>query len=194
MWPFKSKTKEAPKEELVFNAAAQDEMDSSTHRKRKAAPVPAAPVPVDCRSLRVGGLPRNRARCGLAGRPSRMIIPPTWLAAGALALALAGFAGGWQVRAWRCDSQIAKIERAAEKARVRQQAQVEKAATDYETERHDANQATSIREREIRTKYVPVPGTCDPGDSVGRVLDDALADAARSASGEPRPTVSPAAR
>ena len=105
-----------------------------------------------------------------------MIIPPQFLAIGAGVAILAGFAGGWQVRAWRCDAQISKIERAAEKARARQQANVEKAASDYESERTYANEATTIREREIRTVYQNryVPGTCDPGDDVGRVLDDAL--------------------
>ncbi len=51
MWPFKGKSDKAKapvgpalSTNLEFNAATQDEMDSSTHRKRKTTPVPAAPV------------------------------------------------------------------------------------------------------------------------------------------------------
>ena len=104
------------------------------------------------------------------------------LIVGVLAI-IASFGAGWRVNGLRCDAKIAKIERAAEKARARQQANVEKAASDYESERTYANEATTIRVREIRTKYVPVPGTCDPGDSVTGVLDSALQDANRRASG-----------
>ena len=95
------------------------------------------------------------------------------LIVGVLAI-IASFGAGWRINGLRCDAKIAAIERAAEKARARQQANVEKAASDYESERTYANEATTIRAREIRTKYVPVPGTCDPGADVGRLLDDAL--------------------
>ena len=117
---------------------------------------------------------------------SALVLLRHWkLIVGALAI-IASFGAGWRVNGMRCDARVAKIERAADKARARQQTNVETQATRYEQERENANEAQANRETIIRTKYVPVAGTCDPGPSVASVLDDALDDARRAASGEPR--------
>ena len=105
-----------------------------------------------------------------------------------LALVLTAFGAGWQVRAWRCDAALLKQERAAAKALAKAQAQVEASATSYEQDRSQGYVDTVRRQETVRTIYRdrPVHGSCAVPDDARRVLDDAVASANASASGEPR--------
>jgi hypothetical protein len=103
------------------------------------------------------------------------------LAFGLLAI-VASFGAGWRVSALRCDARLAKIERAAEGKRARQQATVNRKATDYEREKSNVID----RGPEIRTIYKDraVPAACEPEPDAVRVLDAARAEANGRASGQ----------
>jgi hypothetical protein len=104
-------------------------------------------------------------------------IPVTWCAAGALAAAALGFAGGWQVNGWRHDAKqtaaLAKQQAAYEK-RI---ATINETAADYERSRETARVEYRDREGQVRTIYetVEVPAVCEPGADALRVLDGAIA-------------------
>lgn len=104
-----------------------------------------------------------------------MIAIRHWrIIAGGLAL-IAAFAAGWHVQGLRCDSKLAKIERQAVEARESLRAQMEAAATDYETFRA-GNEAAETQTRErIREIYrnVEVPADCALGPDAVRLLDEA---------------------
>lgn len=106
------------------------------------------------------------------------------LAVGLLAI-VASFGAGWRVSALRCDARVAKIERAAEKQRARQQATVNRKATQYERESADADKTASEREAKVRLVYRDrvVPAVCEPPADSGKLLDDAISDANRRARG-----------
>lgn len=116
-----------------------------------------------------------------------MLIPPTWLAAGGLALAVAGFGAGWQVRSWKAESHLAKIERKAEAERARLQTIVETQASNLEGERAHVIDRTS----EIRRIYVDrvVPAICEPEPAAVGLLEQTRADANARASGLARPAL-----
>ena len=103
-----------------------------------------------------------------------------------LAIAAASFAGGWQVRGWRCDAALLKVERAAEKDRARMQARVETAATDYETDRSAGYADAQAREVRVRTIYRdrPIRSDCALPDDARRVLDEALTAANSGTTGQ----------
>ena len=114
-------------------------------------------------------------------------IPPQLLAIGAGAAILAGFAGGWQVRAWKCEAAIAMhIKQDIKEAAVAQHT-VDTAATGYEQERADAKPRTQAREQAMRIIFRDrtVPSDCAVPDAARSVLDDAVREANARASGEP---------
>jgi hypothetical protein len=114
------------------------------------------------------------------------------LIAGAAGLSLiVGAFGGWQVRGWRCDAAMAKIEREAVAAQEAMRAQQEAAATEYEGFRAGNETAQVRTETKIREVYrnVPVPADCAVHPDAVRLLDDAREAANGAASGEPDGTV-----
>ena len=119
------------------------------------------------------------------------MIPPQLLALGGAALLIAGAAGGWQVRSWKCDAAISRTLKAAEKERARLQAIVETQSTSYERERSDATVTNTVREHELRTIYRDkvVPGECAVPDAAVGVLEQARLDANARITGEPRQPV-----
>lgn len=114
-------------------------------------------------------------------------IPITWCAAGALAVAVGSFGAGWQVRSWKADSHLAKIERKAEAERARLQTIVETQATSLEQERAHVIDRT----REIRTIYRDkvVPAICEPEPAAVSLLEQARAESNARITGEPSDTV-----
>lgn len=103
-----------------------------------------------------------------------MIDPRILAGVGGLSLVVGAF-GGWQVRSWRCESQIARIEREAVEAREAYRAQMEAAATDYETFRAGNEKAAVETRTRIREIYrnVEVPADCALGADSVRLLDEA---------------------
>lgn len=97
---------------------------------------------------------------------ARFVTGPLWAYAAAGAL-LAGFAGGWTVRAWKCDAALAGAMQAAEKQRQQYQDRMAEHAIQFEEQRDDAANASTARERGIRTIYrdkvVPADCAADPG-------------------------------
>jgi hypothetical protein len=124
-----------------------------------------------------------------------MIIPPwAYLAGGALALT-AAFGTGWTVRGWRCDAQIASIERQLQEARDKAQDRADQSSATYEADRA----ALDTRAYETRTiiretfREIPVPAECAAPVAVADSLR-ASVDATNAAiTGKPSPAVRPAA-
>lgn len=119
-----------------------------------------------------------------------MMDPRILAGVGGLSL-LVGALGGWQVRSWRCEAQIAKIERAAIEAQEVSRAQMEAAATDYEQFRAGNETAEVRTQTQIREVFrnVPVPTDCAVPDDVVRLLDSAREAANGSASSQSGGTV-----
>jgi hypothetical protein len=107
-----------------------------------------------------------------------MIIPPwAYLAGGALALT-AAFGTGWTVRGWRCDAQIASIERQLQEARDKAQDRADQSSTTYEADR--AAQVVVARDtvntvREIFRDIPAPPAECVPPADATSLLDSAIA-------------------
>ena len=123
-------------------------------------------------------------------------IPVSWCLGGALAAAVAGFAGGWTVRDWKRDSEVlAGMETAAKHLEEARQT-VDLAATAYEQEKADAQDQSRVRENTIREIYREqvVPADCAAPDAAVRVLDDAVTAANARASGQPAPGLPEAAQ
>ena len=116
-----------------------------------------------------------------------MILPPwAYLAGGALALTVA-FGTGWTVRGWRCDAQIAGMERRLQEAADAAQQRANEASATYEEDR--AAQVVVARDTvtQVRTIYRDIPAPpveCVPPAGATRLLDAALARTGASA-GEP---------
>lgn len=106
-----------------------------------------------------------------------------YAAAGAL---LIGFGGGWYVEGLRWSASLLKAERGAVKQERRQQAQVDKQATEYETERTYEVQKQVVYQDRIRTVFKDkiVPGECAAPDDVVRVLAEAVTGANSRATGQ----------
>lgn len=113
-----------------------------------------------------------------------MIDPRILVGAAGLSLS---FGAGWYVQGLRWDADIAKIERQAVEAQEAARAQMEAAATDYETFRAGNEQAETRTQTQIREVYrnVPVSTECTVPDDVVQLLDDAREAANRATSGEP---------
>lgn len=115
------------------------------------------------------------------------IIPPWVYAAGAAATVALSFGAGWQVRSWRCDAQVAAIERRLVEARDAAQARRDNASTTYEQNRAVVATEARTAPPTVRTIYrdlPPVPTACEPNSDALRVLDTALARTG-TAAGEP---------
>jgi len=110
--------------------------------------------------------------------------------AGGLAL-IAAFAAGWHVQGLRCDSKLAKIERQADEARESLRAQMEAAATDYETFRAGNETAETRTQTQIREVYrnVEVPTDCAALPDAVQLLQRAREAANGAASGQSASTV-----
>lgn len=108
------------------------------------------------------------------------------LAYASIAVALAGFAGGWVVRDWKADAEALKaVERLiAEKDRM--QTKVDAASAKYEEMRANLEPGKIETRNTIREIYrdVEVPAQCAaPADTVG-VLQSARDAANAAASGQ----------
>jgi len=120
-----------------------------------------------------------------------VIIPlQAKLIAGALGLALA-FGGGWSVRGWKADADIAKIERKLEEAREKQRQQADSAADAYEQSRLAVDTQSQTTQTIIREHYrnVEVPASCALPEPVADSLRASVEAANRAASGEPAPAL-----
>lgn len=97
------------------------------------------------------------------------------IGAAALALVLS-FGAGWTVRAWKCDSAIAKIERKLEAEAAKQRARADAAAASYEVERSALSTQSTSSQAKVREIYrdVQVPADCAPNPDALRLLDDAI--------------------
>lgn len=120
---------------------------------------------------------------------------PVWslYAGGALLLSAVGFAGGWQVRDWKADSDELKAVEAAIQRGREQQELADYRAGRYEEDRDEARAATMRRDTEIRTIYrtnnVVVPADCTPPDDALSVLNSAIASTNAQIAGEPLPAM-----
>lgn len=109
---------------------------------------------------------------------------PIWGYVGAGALAV-GLLGGWTVRDWRAESQIAAIHAELQEARNEQLARADQSAANYETQRATIQRDIIRLPAEVRTIYetVTVPAACEPSPDALRLLDRAISGA--NAPGEP---------
>jgi hypothetical protein len=115
-----------------------------------------------------------------------MLIPPQFLAAGGIALALAGAAGGYKVRDWQCDAAVAKVVEKSAKAEQKANEALNAQALEYEKERaRDAtlNTAGTSKIREIY-RTVQVPATCAADPAAALVLGATVHRANAAAAGE----------
>lgn len=105
-----------------------------------------------------------------------LLTPVTgYVAAGSI---LIGAIGGWTVRDYKADADIAKIERQLREAQDKQRALADKASSEYErgkAERTTATQRTKDRIREVY-RDIEVPANCEPPSDALRLLDEAIAN------------------
>ena len=106
------------------------------------------------------------------------------VAAIGISLLLAGY-GGWTLRDWRCDAQIAAIQRELQEARDKQAKQADEASSGAEIAR-EAQDARSIETRTVireTFREIPVPAECAApvavADSLRASVDTANASLAR---------------
>ncbi|UXO93948.1 hypothetical protein Pan3_26 [Pseudanabaena phage Pan3] len=103
---------------------------------------------------------------------------PIWGYVGAGALAV-GLLGGWTVRDWKADSEMAAVQRELQEARDEQLARADQSAADYETQRATIQRDIIRLPAEVRTIYetVTVPAACEPSPDALRLLDRAISGA-----------------
>lgn len=103
---------------------------------------------------------------------------PIWGYVGAGALAV-GLLGGWTVRDWRADSEMAAVQRELQEARDEQLARADRSAARYETQRATIQRDIIRLPAEVRTIYetVTVPAACEPSPDAKRLLDRAISGA-----------------
>lgn len=120
-----------------------------------------------------------------------MLIPPQFLAVGAAAALLAGFAGGWTVRDWKADSAALKAATAAQAARDALQTTIDANSRQYEQWRAAQEPARIETRNTIREIFrdKPIPAECAAPDALVGVLDRAAASASAAARGQPGPAV-----
>ena len=120
-----------------------------------------------------------------------MLIPPQFLAVGAAAALLAGFAGGWTVRDWKADSAALAAAQAADKAREALQGTIDANATQYEQWRAAQEPARLETRNTIREIFrdKPIPVECAAPDALVGLLDRKAANASAAARGQPGPAV-----
>lgn len=108
------------------------------------------------------------------------------LAYASIAVAVAGFAGGWAVRDWKADAEALKaVERLiAEKDRM--QTKVDAASAKYEKMRADLEPGKIETRNTIREIYrdVEVPAECAAAPDVVGVLETARGRANAAATGQ----------
>lgn len=114
---------------------------------------------------------------------------PLWgyVAAGSL---LAGGIGGWVVRDWKADADMAKVERSLQEAVDQQRARADAAAASFEVDRADLSRQSTSSQSKVREIYrdIQVPADCAPSPDALRLLDDAIAGEG-GATGEPSPAL-----
>lgn len=105
----------------------------------------------------------------------------------AAALALLAFGAGWQVRSWRCDAALLKVERANAKAISAMRAKADNASAEYETERETIHVDRDKRGERIRTIYRDrqVSGDCALDPDATSVLREAVDAANTARTGQP---------
>lgn len=120
-----------------------------------------------------------------------MIIPPWAYAAGAAATVALSFGAGWQVRSWRCDAQVAAIERQLAAAVDSQRERLEQAAATAETIRDQADTRLSTDRTVIRETYreIPVPTDCALRPAAADRVREAIEAANRATTGLPTPAM-----
>lgn len=124
-------------------------------------------------------------------------IPSNLVIGGALALTVAAFAAGWQVRSWRCDAALRDYEQAVQAEMDKRQQRYDAVSAQYETERTDGQQQHTTRVDRINTIYKDriIPADCAVPDDVRRLLVEAVTSANTSTvgkSGSTLPTTAPA--
>lgn len=97
-----------------------------------------------------------------------------YVAAGSI---LIGAIGGWTVRDYKADADIAKIERQLREAQDKQRALADKASSEYERGKAERTTATQRTQDKIREVYrdIEVPADCEPPGDALRLLDEAIA-------------------
>lgn len=98
-----------------------------------------------------------------------------YVAAGSI---LIGAIGGWTVRDYKADSDMAKIERQLREAQDKQRALADKASSEYERGKAERQTATAQTQDKIREVYrdIEVPADCEPPSDALRLLDEAIAN------------------
>lgn len=119
------------------------------------------------------------------------LIPPWAYAAGAAVLVAASFGAGWQVRAWRCDAQVAALERTINAAVDRQRDRLDQSAATAETIRDQADTRLSETRTIIRETYreIPVPSDCALRPAAADGVRAAIDAANRATTGQPSPAM-----
>lgn len=100
-----------------------------------------------------------------------------WIAlAVGVAVAVAAFVGGYKVRAWRCDAELLKVERANAKAGARMRETADTASAEYEQDRSASHADTYRRQTRVQTIYRDreVSGDCAMPDDARLVLVEAV--------------------
>ena len=124
-------------------------------------------------------------------------IPSNLAIGGALALTIAAFAGGWQVRSWRCEAAMREYEQAVQAEMDKRQQRYDAVSAQYEAERTNGQQQHTTRVDRINTIYKDriIPADCAVPDDVRRLLSEAVASAntdTTGKSGRTLPTATPA--
>lgn len=105
-----------------------------------------------------------------------LLTPATgYVAAGSI---LIGAIGGWTVRDYKADADIAKIERQLREAQDKQRALADRASSEYERGKAERTTATQRTQDKIREVYrdIEVPANCEPPSDALRLLDEAIAN------------------
>ena len=115
---------------------------------------------------------------------------------GALALTIAAFAGGWQVRSWRCEAAMREYEQAVQAEMDKRQQRYDAVSAQYEAERTNGQQQHTTRVDRINTIYKDriIPADCAVPDDVRRLLSEAVTSAntdTTGKSGRTLPTATP---
>lgn len=124
-------------------------------------------------------------------------IPSNLAIGGALALTIAAFAAGWQVRSWRCDAAMREYEQAVQAEMDKRQQRYDAVSAQYEAERTNGQQQHTTRVDRINTIYKDriIPADCAVPDDVRRLLSEAVTSAntdTTSKSGRTLPTAASA--
>lgn len=120
------------------------------------------------------------------------MIIPLWARLGAASLALAvSFGAGWQVRAWKADSDRLEQAGLVQQAIDLQRRAADAAAVGFEVSRAELDRQSYEVQSIIRETYreIPVPAECAVPGAVADSLRDAVEGANRAAAGVAPPAV-----